>query len=51
MGHHQNEEVYANRRNIMIHDVVRAVYKGDYNIELEFNDGKRGVVDFSEGST
>ncbi len=30
----------------MIHDVVGAVYKGDYRIELEFDDGKRGVVDF-----
>ncbi len=32
----------------MIHDVVGAVYKGDYRIELEFDDGKRGVVDFSK---
>jgi hypothetical protein len=32
----------------MIHDVVRTVYKGDYKIELEFDDGKRGVVDFSK---
>ena len=31
----------------MIHDVVAAVYKGGYRIELEFDDGKRGVVDFS----
>lgn len=32
----------------MIHDVVAAVYKGDYRIELEFDDGKRGIVDFSK---
>ena len=31
----------------MIHDVVGAVYKGGYRIELEFDDGRRGVVDFS----
>jgi hypothetical protein len=31
----------------MIHDVVRAVYKGEYKIELEFDDGRWGVVDFS----
>ena len=32
----------------MIHDVVSAVYKGGYKIELTFDDGKRGTVDFSE---
>jgi hypothetical protein len=32
----------------MIHDVVRAVYKGGYTIELEFDDGERGLVDFSK---
>jgi hypothetical protein len=32
----------------MIHDVVAAVYKGGYSIELEFDDGKRGAVDFSK---
>jgi hypothetical protein len=32
----------------MILDVVAAVYKGGYRIELEFDDGKRGVVDFSK---
>lgn len=32
----------------MIRDVVGAVYKGGYRIELEFDDGKRGVVDFSK---
>jgi hypothetical protein len=31
----------------MLHDVVGAVYKGGYRIEIEFDDGKRGVVDFS----
>jgi len=32
----------------MIHDVVGATYKGGYRIELEFDDGNRGVVDFSK---
>jgi len=32
----------------MIHDVVAAVYKGGYRIELEFDDGARGVVDFTK---
>jgi len=31
----------------MVPDVVAAVYKGGYQIELEFDDGKRGIVDFS----
>ncbi len=31
----------------MIHDVIAAVYRGDYRIELEFDDGQRGVVDFA----
>ncbi len=32
----------------MLHDVVRAVYQGGYKIEVEFDDGARGVVDFSK---
>ena len=28
----------------MIHDLVAAVYRGGYRIELEFDDGKRGIV-------
>ena len=31
----------------MIHDVIGATYVGDYRIEIVFEDGKRGVVDFS----
>ena len=31
----------------MLHDVVSAVHKGDYLIEIVFDDGQRGVVDFS----
>ena len=31
----------------MLHDVVAASYKGGYRIELVFDDGERGVVDFS----
>ena len=33
---------------IMIHDVVAAEYRGDYRIEVCFDDGKRGVVDFAK---
>ncbi len=32
----------------MLHDVVKATYRGDYRIELEFDDGEKGVVDFSK---
>ncbi|MCE5228001.1 DUF2442 domain-containing protein [bacterium] len=31
----------------MLHDVTDAVYKGDYLIEIGFDDGTRGIVDFS----
>jgi hypothetical protein len=32
----------------MIHDVVAAEYRGDYRIEVCFDDGSRGVVDFTK---
>ena len=32
----------------MIHDVVLARYCGEYKIEVSFDDGKRGVVDFAK---
>lgn len=32
----------------MLHDITAATYRGDYKIELEFDDGQRGVVDFSK---
>ena len=32
----------------MLHDVVSAIYRGDYLIEIEFDDGQRGTVDFSK---
>ena len=32
----------------MLHDVVGATYQNAYRIELEFDDGARGVVDFSK---
>jgi hypothetical protein len=31
----------------MIHDVISAVYKEDYKIEIEFDNGEKGVMDFS----
>jgi len=32
----------------MLHDVTAATHKGGYLIELVFDDGSRGVVDFSK---
>ena len=32
----------------MLHDVVSAEHKGDYRIELTFDDGKKGIVDFTK---
>ena len=32
----------------MLHDVVSAIYRGDYLIELEFDDSQRGTVDFAK---
>jgi len=32
----------------MIHDVVSAVYRGEYKIEVIFDDGKMGVIDFTK---
>ena len=32
----------------MLHDVTTATHKGGYLIEIEFDDGSRGVVDFSK---
>jgi hypothetical protein len=32
----------------MIPDVVSASYKGDYKIEVEFENGEKGTVDFSK---
>lgn len=31
----------------MLHDVVTASYQGEYRIEVTFDDGECGVVDFS----
>ncbi|HLA28322.1 MAG TPA: DUF2442 domain-containing protein [Syntrophales bacterium] len=31
----------------MIHDVVSASYKDEYKIEVTFDDGSNGIVDFS----
>lgn len=31
----------------MLHDVVSASYRGDYRIEITFDNGQRGVVDFA----
>ena len=32
----------------MIHNVIFAQYKGEYLIELAFDNGRRGIVDFSK---
>lgn len=31
----------------MIHDAVSVTYQGSYRIELTFDDGKRGIIDFT----
>jgi hypothetical protein len=31
----------------MIHDIVSAKHKGEYRIEVVFDDGRQGIVDFS----
>jgi Protein of unknown function (DUF2442) len=35
----------------MLHNVTAATHKGGYLIEIEFEDGSRGVVDFSKYET
>jgi hypothetical protein len=30
----------------MIHDVVSAIYRGGHKIEVTFDNGKKGVIDF-----
>ena len=32
---------------MMIHDAVSAAYHGSYRIEVTFDDGKRGIIDFT----
>lgn len=32
----------------MIHDVVAAVYRDGYKIEVAFDDGKKGIIDFTK---
>jgi hypothetical protein len=32
----------------MLHDVVSAIYRGAYLIEIEFDDGRCGTVDFAK---
>ena len=32
----------------MLHDVISATYEGGYRIGLEFDDGRRGTVDFAK---
>ncbi len=32
----------------MLKDVVSAIYKGEYKIEVTFEDGVTGIVDFSK---
>jgi hypothetical protein len=31
----------------MIHDLISASYKGEYKIEVRFDDGNSGIVDFA----
>jgi hypothetical protein len=39
---------HFDRRRVMIRDVVSARHIRDYELELEFEDGAKGVVDFSQ---
>ncbi len=32
----------------MIHDVISAVYREGYKIEVSFDDGRKGVIDFAK---
>ena len=32
----------------MIHDVVSSVYQEGYKIEVTFDDGKKGIIDFAK---
>lgn len=32
----------------MLYDVIDAIYKGDYRIELKFEDGVSGTIDFTK---
>ena len=32
----------------MLHDVISATYQGGYRVELEFDDGRCGIVDFAK---
>lgn len=32
----------------MLHDVISATYQGGYRVELEFDDGRCGTVDFEK---
>ena len=32
----------------MIKDVISATYRGEYKIQITFEDGKSGLVDFKE---
>jgi hypothetical protein len=34
-------------RGMMIHDVVSAAYRAGHRIEITFDDGRQGIVDFT----
>ena len=36
------------KERYVLHDVISAIYQGDHLIELEFDDGQRGTVDFAK---
>jgi hypothetical protein len=45
---HPTRSNHYGRRFIMLFDVVSARHIKDYELEIEFEDGSTGVVDFSE---
>ena len=40
--------LWAVNARLLMQDVVSAVYQGDYRIEVTFEDGKKGIVDFTK---
>jgi hypothetical protein len=41
-----SKEVIKRKGRKMIHDVVSANYMNEYKNEIEFDDGKKGIIDF-----
>lgn len=44
----ERTEPVSNRVNEMLVDVVAAKHLGNYELEIEFEDGAKGIVDFTQ---